>query len=127
MEVLATDEDKYVILLSGINYAHNTAQIWFQMFVDFCCGLLGGSYDQRMNSKLVRVIIAGDSLGSGPDDVSDLRDSWERNRVITLFTYYVHPLYNFRERYVINTLSNTLSTPTAHSRICVYDCDMCVC
>ena len=97
------------------------------MFVDFCCGLLGGSYDQRMNSKLVRVIIAGDSLGSGPDDVSDLRDSWERNRVITLFTYYVHPLYNFRERYVINTLSNTLSTPTAHSRICVYDCDMFVC
>lgn len=80
MPLPSTDEDKYVILLSGINYAHNTAQIWFQMFVDFCCGLLGGSYDQRMNSKLVRVIIAGDSLGSGPDDVSDLRDSWERNR-----------------------------------------------
>ena len=60
---LSVENDRYVLLLSGIGIGskhENSFQI--QLLIDYILGMLGGSDDNEICSKIVHVIIAGNSL-----------------------------------------------------------------
>ena len=57
------EDDRYVLILSGIgigNKHENSFQI--QLLIDYILGMLGGEGDNELCSKIVHVIIAGNSL-----------------------------------------------------------------
>lgn len=57
--------DKYVALVSGLSLGDSKAaskMIHLQMFVDYCCGALGGEREHEVASQIVRVVIAGGVL-----------------------------------------------------------------
>ncbi|XP_020596527.1 DNA polymerase delta small subunit isoform X2 [Phalaenopsis equestris] len=57
-------EDKYVVFISGVNVGSNIFNpLQFQLFVDHVTGHLGGENEQKIASEIVRVVIAGNSIG----------------------------------------------------------------
>lgn len=57
--------DKYVALVSGLSLGDPKAVsklLHLQMFIDYCCGALGGEREQEIASQIVRVVIAGGLL-----------------------------------------------------------------
>ncbi|CAB3982528.1 DNA polymerase delta subunit 2 [Paramuricea clavata] len=64
-QMLLDGEDRYVALVSGLNFGeenHDCLQL--QMFIDLLTGQLGSIQDQNNYAKVVRVVIAGNSLSS---------------------------------------------------------------
>eukprot|EP00794_Sanderia_malayensis_P008860 gene8860-9809_t len=60
---LVKGEDRYVVIISGLGIgASDHNQLALQLFVDLVTGHLGSLQDQRQFSKVVRIIIAGNSL-----------------------------------------------------------------
>eukprot|EP00941_MAST-03F_sp_MAST-3F-sp1_P000670 g670.t1 len=61
MPPLEPRRGKYVLLLSGLGIgANHSSPLFAQMLIDFVSGHLG---DAKLASQIVRVIVAGDSLG----------------------------------------------------------------
>ncbi|XP_002738996.1 DNA polymerase delta subunit 2-like [Saccoglossus kowalevskii] len=62
-------DDKFVALVSGLGIGQEGHHLMgLQMFVDTITGQLGGVDDQELNSNIVRVIIAGNSLSRKMQD-----------------------------------------------------------
>eukprot|EP00958_Prasinococcus_capsulatus_P029184 scaffold7377_cov389-Prasinococcus_capsulatus_cf.AAC.32 len=65
----ATREAKYIALVSGLTVGtENSNPLPTQLLVDYICGNLGSQKEQELCSRIVRVVIAGDSF-SGLDKV----------------------------------------------------------
>ncbi|CAH9105630.1 unnamed protein product [Cuscuta epithymum] len=57
------DEDKYVVFVSGLRVGSSTSNpLQFQLFIDHITGHLGDEKDQNIASKIVQVVIAGNSV-----------------------------------------------------------------
>ena len=58
------EEDKYVALVSGLGLGSDTSPnvLQLQLLVDYCSGALGGSSEQNIAARIVRVVIAGGLL-----------------------------------------------------------------
>ncbi|KAF3442643.1 hypothetical protein FNV43_RR16559 [Rhamnella rubrinervis] len=60
---LTSREDKYVVLLSGLNVGSSTSNpLLFQLLVDHITGHLGDEKEQGVAAKIVHVVIAGNSI-----------------------------------------------------------------
>ncbi|KAJ1656374.1 DNA polymerase delta small subunit Cdc1 [Dispira simplex] len=58
-------EDKYVALISGLGVStQHSVPLALELFKQFVTGQLGGDGDQTLASRVVKVIIAGDLVGS---------------------------------------------------------------
>ncbi|GIY86055.1 DNA polymerase delta subunit 2 [Caerostris darwini] len=55
--------DKYVVLVSGFSLNGNSGIFPVQLLIDYITGQVGGNEDQKKFSQVVRVIIAGNSIG----------------------------------------------------------------
>lgn len=60
----AAGEDKYVALVSGLGLGGDSAAnlLQLQLLVDYCSGALGGSSEQAIAARIVRVVVAGGLL-----------------------------------------------------------------
>ncbi|KAK3286230.1 DNA polymerase delta subunit 2 [Cymbomonas tetramitiformis] len=52
----------YIALVSGLEIGSVNDPLRTQLLVDHLCGLLGGGQDQELSARVVRVVIAGNSL-----------------------------------------------------------------
>lgn len=63
---LGTMEDKWVAIVSGISMGGDTVvsqnMLKLQMMLDYCSGILGTEPEQKLTSRIVRVIFAGGIL-----------------------------------------------------------------
>ncbi|XP_041473976.1 DNA polymerase delta subunit 2-like [Lytechinus variegatus] len=63
------DDDRYLILMSGLGIGNDQTDLMsLQLMVDIITGQLGTADQQKMFSKVVRVIIAGNSLSESTRD-----------------------------------------------------------
>ncbi|XP_030839817.1 DNA polymerase delta subunit 2 [Strongylocentrotus purpuratus] len=63
------DDDRYIILMSGLGIGSDQTDLMnLQLMVDIITGQLGTADQQKMFSKVVRVIIAGNSLSESTQD-----------------------------------------------------------
>ncbi|KAG7296172.1 hypothetical protein JYU34_021273 [Plutella xylostella] len=55
------EEDRYIVLVSGLNMASKSAEHWFSLhlFLEWLAGLSGSAQYQEQLSKIARVIVAG--------------------------------------------------------------------
>ena len=61
------DHFRYVVLVSGLNVGSaHCNQLALQLMVDYLSGCLGGVEDQAKMRKVVRVIVAGNSITNKP-------------------------------------------------------------
>jgi len=65
--------DKYLLLASGLGIGGKSNMLPLKLLVDFVCGHLGGGKDVSLGSKIVRMIVAGNSLAE-QDSLSDSKD-----------------------------------------------------
>lgn len=58
------EEEKYVALMSGFSLGDEGAShhLQMEMMLDYCSGLLGAEPEQRLASRIVRVVVAGGIL-----------------------------------------------------------------
>eukprot|EP01083_Nonionella_stella_P067767 179467_1 len=71
---------RFVVLTSGFQIGKASTEILpFQMMIDYVTGFLGGGQEQQFCSKIVRVIVAGNSLVECEVDLDDISTS-KRNR-----------------------------------------------
>jgi len=69
-------EDKYVAIMSGISLGDaNFDPMHLQLFVDLITGQLGSLKDQTFYSKVVRLIIAGNSLSQVTQDKTSVKQA----------------------------------------------------
>ncbi|VAI10130.1 unnamed protein product [Triticum turgidum subsp. durum] len=62
-----TDEDKYVVFVSGLSVGSSTFNpLQFQLLIDHITGHLGDENEQTIASKIVRVVVAGNSVHIAP-------------------------------------------------------------
>ncbi|XP_015907369.1 DNA polymerase delta subunit 2 [Parasteatoda tepidariorum] len=61
-------DDKYVLFISGLCFSNANVTFPLQTLIDLINGSLGSSPDHEKFSKLVRVIIAGNSIGQSLKD-----------------------------------------------------------
>ncbi|XP_065180584.1 DNA polymerase delta subunit 2-like [Sycon ciliatum] len=62
-EDMTAPPDKYVMMVSGMSVGEDTAdQLALQLFLDLVTGQLGSDEDSQLYSRVVRVIVAGDSI-----------------------------------------------------------------
>ncbi|EMS55680.1 DNA polymerase delta small subunit [Triticum urartu] len=62
-----TDEDKYVVFVSGLSVGSSTFNpLQFQLLIDHITGHLGDENEQAIASKIVRVVVAGNSVHIAP-------------------------------------------------------------
>nr|GMC86143.1 DNA polymerase delta small subunit [Ipomoea batatas] len=60
---LQSDEDKYVVFISGLSVGSSTSNpLQFQLLIDHITGHLGDEKDQNIASQIVQVVIAGNSV-----------------------------------------------------------------
>eukprot|EP00898_Chlorokybus_atmophyticus_P001836 jgi/Chlat1/2653/Chrsp178S02503 len=65
-------KDAYVAIVSGLGLGGATASpLHAQLLVDYLTGHLGSPQEQAMSARIVRVIVAGDSLGTSVSSVAD--------------------------------------------------------
>ncbi|KAJ1957127.1 DNA polymerase delta small subunit Cdc1 [Dispira parvispora] len=58
-------EDKYVALISGLGVStQHSVPLGLELFKEFVVGQLGGDGDQTLAARVVKVIVAGDLIGS---------------------------------------------------------------
>lgn len=75
-----SNRDRYVVLLSGLNFGNNAGSLFnIQLFIDSITGLLGDECEQECMARVVRVIIAGNSLSQQTQD----RDSTRKAKYLT--------------------------------------------
>lgn len=61
------NEDKYVVFVSGLSVGSNTFNpLQFQLLIDHITGHLGDENEQTVASKIVRVVVAGNSVHIAP-------------------------------------------------------------
>jgi len=66
-------EPRYVLLASGLEVgAQDSSLTAVQLLVDFVCGKLGGPEQQALSSRIVRVVLAGNSMGASPARLSGM-------------------------------------------------------
>jgi len=63
----STDEDKYVVFVSGLSVGSGTFNpLQFQLLIDHITGHLGDENEQTIASNIVRVVVAGNSVHISP-------------------------------------------------------------
>lgn len=73
------EEDRFVVLLSGIGLTTNCDMFPLQLLVDLLTGELGSPSEQENLAKVVRVIVAGNSVAASTQD----KDSFKKARYLT--------------------------------------------
>ncbi|KAJ3044134.1 hypothetical protein HDV00_003238 [Rhizophlyctis rosea] len=92
-ESQSQDDDKYVAFISGLNIGDNSAfDLRLQLLVDFLTGELGAMEDQSTNSKIARIIVAGNSV-TRLKPVDDEKKPNARNKYgAEILSYNTEPL-----------------------------------
>ncbi|VVC35969.1 Hypothetical protein CINCED_3A012978 [Cinara cedri] len=71
----SSGDDRFLVLISGLELATNVAtHFQVQLFVDWIYGLLGDEEENNKVSKIVQVVIAGNSIRSIPMKKPNYRD-----------------------------------------------------
>eukprot|EP00731_Ephydatia_muelleri_P028441 Em0020g85a len=70
------NEDKYVVLVSGLNLGSPWCdRVSIEMFVDYVTGQLGAHKDMEFCSHIVRVIVAGNAITDKPTKTATVKDT----------------------------------------------------
>nr|CAB3265001.1 DNA polymerase delta subunit 2-like [Phallusia mammillata] len=63
------DEEQYVLFLSGLGIGSKKEKTFeIQLLIDYVIGMLGGAEDHELCSKIVHVVVAGNSLAGETQD-----------------------------------------------------------
>ena len=79
---------RYIVLLSGLNVGSNHSdQLSVEMMVDYLTGFCGAPEDQKQMSKVVRVVVAGNSITDKPAKIAMQDQKVIDNRMIKLIAF----------------------------------------